>query len=291
MSAIESIHEFSYASPEDARWRRAVIHRIEQATGKPRLWALYEDYCRGPAVDDFFAEAVARLDLSVRAGGEGLDAIPRTGPVVVVANHPFGVVDGIVLGYLISRVRRDFKILVNSVLYRLPELRPHLLPIDFAETRAALKTNLKSRRVALKDLAEGRVIGIFPGGTVSTARPPNGQATDPEWKPFVSRLIQEGRADVVPVFFDGQNSRLFQWASRVSMTLRLSLLFREVVNKIGSDVDVQVGPCIAFDRLAGFPDRRQLAEYLRSRTYATQVDLPGESGVAATPPETCAGRS
>ncbi|MGD1879787.1 MAG: lysophospholipid acyltransferase family protein [Kiloniellaceae bacterium] len=264
--------DFTYAAADDAAWRRAVIHGIEQLTGKPRLWRLYADYCNGPAVDDFFTEAVERLSLNVALDSRELARIPREGPLVVVANHPYGVVDGIVLGYLLSRVRPDFRIVVNSVLYRLPELQPFLLPIDFAETREAQATNLASRRQARADLAAGRAIAIFPGGTVSTAPSPLGRAVDPDWKPFVGRLVQESRATVVPVFFEGQNSRLFQLASQVSMTLRLSLLFREVVNKMGAELRLRIGAPLTYAQLAHFHDRRALTEHLRGLTYAPQAE-------------------
>src|SRR3546814_4639839 len=166
-------------------------------TGKPRLWRLYADYCRAPAGGDFFAEAVDRLGLTLAIDSRDLRRIPRTGPLVVVANHPFGVVDGIVLGYLLSRARPDFRMVVNSVLYRLPELQRFLLPVDFAGTRAAQATNLATRRQALADLADGRAIAIFPGGTVSTAAAPLGRAADPAWNPFVGRPVPPGRAPVV----------------------------------------------------------------------------------------------
>lgn len=261
-------HDFTYAAPDDAAWRRSMIHGIEQLTGKPLLWRLYSDYCRGPASQDFFAEAVDRLGLAVRLDRRELARIPREGPLVVVANHPFGVVDGIVLGYLLSQVRSDFRIIVNSVLYRLPELQPFLLPIDFAETRKARATNLATRRRALAELREGRAIAIFPGGTVSTAPSAMGRAEDPAWKPFVGRLVQEGQATVVPVFFEGQNSRLFQWASQVSVTLRLALLFHEVVNKMNRPVPLRIGAPLGAAELAQFDDRRRLTEHLRCLTYA-----------------------
>lgn len=268
--------DFTYAAPDDAIWRRAVIHGIEQLTGKPRLWRLYAEYCTGSLsrgrtdAGDFFAEAVERLSLGLSVDPRALARIPRQGPLVVVANHPFGVVDGIVLGYLLSRVRPDFRIVVNSVLYRLPELQPFLLPVDFAETREAQAVNLETRRQARADLAAGRAIAIFPGGTVSTAASPLGRAVDPEWKPFVGRLVQESRATVVPVFFEGQNSRLFQLASQVSMTLRLSLLFREVVNKMDRELRLSIGAPLAYAQLAHFGDRRALTEHLRALTYAPQ---------------------
>ena len=264
--------DFTYAAPEDPAWRRGLIHSIEQLTGKPRLWRLYADYCAGPVSPDFFAEAIERLALTVDIERRELARIPRDGPLVVVANHPFGVVDGLVLGYLLSRVRPDFRILVNSVLYRLPELQPFLLPVDFAETREAQVTNIATRRQALNALKAGRAVAIFPGGTVSTAGSPLGRAVDPEWKPFVGRLVPEGRARVLPVFFEGQNSRVFQWASQLSMTLRLSLLFREVVNKMGGEVKLRIGAPISHAQLAHFEDRRALTDHLRSLTYAPQRD-------------------
>lgn len=268
MRFFSPTREFTYAAPEDAAWRRVFIHAIELLTGRPRLWRLYADYCASPPGGDFFAEAVGRLNLTLNVDRRDLARIPREGPLVVVANHPFGVVDGIVLGSLLSQVRPDFRLVVNSVLCRLPKLQPFLLPIDFAETREAQRTNLESRRQALADLAAGRAIAIFPGGTVSTAPSALGRAVDPAWKLFVGRLVQEGRASVVPVFFEGQNSRLFQWASRVSMTLRLSLLFHEVVNKMGCEVGLRVGRPLTYAQLAHFQDRRALADHLRGLTYA-----------------------
>lgn len=268
MTRLIPARQFTYATEEISSWRRAVIRGIEFVSGKPKLHRMYEDYCRGPEAADFFGEAVARLNLQVEVDGPGANAIPAEGPLVIVANHPFGVVDGIVLGYLISRARPDFKILVHSVLYRLPELQPNLLPIDFSETPEALRINLETRRTALGDLDAGRAIAIFPGGGVSSAPNAAGRAMDPEWKTFVARLIQAKRATVLPVYFDGQNSRLFQLASVFSLTLRMSLLFREVVNKIGTEVRVQIGEPIPHEALAEFENRRDLVDHLRKVTYA-----------------------
>lgn len=259
---------FSYAAPDDGPLKRLAIQSIERLTGQPRLKRMYEHYRAHPQEGESFWDAAVRyLQLRVRVSGEPLESLPASGPLVVVANHPYGVLDGIVISQLISRVRPDFRILTNNVLYRAPEVRPWLLPIDFSQTREALETNLASRAAARRHLTEGSVLIVFPGGTVSTAPNPFGRAVDPEWGPFTARLIMAAKCPVVPMFFEGQNSRLFQIASHISETLRLSLLFKEVSGRIGSDLNVRIGRPVPFAELAHLGGRRQLASHLRTLTY------------------------
>ena len=127
-------------------------------------------------------------------------------------------------------------------------------------------------------LEKGGALVIFPGGTVSTtptllAR----KAKDPEWKTFTGRMIVQGKAPVVPVYFDGQNSRLFQIASHISMTLRLSLLFKEVHDRIGENLTVRIGKRIPYETLKGFSDRKELMAFLRDQTYAREAAVPPKS--------------
>lgn len=259
---------FSYSTPEHGLLKRLVIQAVERMTGQPRLKRLYLEHRINPVPDeDFWSAAVRKLQLNLVYDRQRWEAVPKDGPLVIVANHPFGVLDGIVISYLTSRIRPRFKVLTNSVLFRAPEVQPFLLPIDFAETREALATNLESRRQALHELSEGGAVVVFPGGTVSTATPAFGRAQDPDWKPFTSKLIANARATVVPVYFEGQNSRLFQIASNVSQTLRESLLFKEVSNKIGTDIGLRIGDAIPYGDLAHIRDRRALIDHLRAITY------------------------
>lgn len=259
---------FSYASADHPLLKRVVIQAVERMTGQPRLKRLYLEHRLNPVPDeDFWSAAVRKLQLNLVYNREKWDAVPKDGPLVIVANHPFGVLDGIVISYLTSRIRPRFKVLTNSVLFRAPEIQPYLLPIDFAESREALATNLETRRLALQELSDGGAVVVFPGGTVSTAPSTFGRAIDPDWKPFTSKLIVSAKATVVPVYFDGQNSRLFQFASNVSQTFREALLFKEVANKIGSDVGLRIGDTIPFDRLQHLKDRRMLIDHLRALTY------------------------
>lgn len=264
---------FSYATPEHTLLKRLVIQMVERLTGQPRLKRLYLEHRLNPIPDeDFWSAAVRKLQLNLVYDRARWEAVPKDGPLVIVANHPFGVLDGLIISHLTSRIRPRFKVLTNSVLFRAPEVQPFLLPIDFAETRAALATNIASRRLALQELAEGGAVVVFPGGTVSTATPPFGTAFDPDWKPFTSRLIVQARANVVPVFFEGQNSRLFQIASNISQTARESLLFKEIARRIGSDVPIRIGRVLPYADLERYRDRKELIEYLRRVTY----ELGGE---------------
>jgi len=262
---------FSYATASDPPIKRGLIRLVEKATGQPKLKRLYTQNQRSPrAGETFFDAAVRSLKLDVRYDGRALAAVPTTGPVVFVANHPYGVLDGIVMAWLVSKARPDFLVLTHIVLTRAPEAAPFILPIDFSGAPEAQRTNLASRSAARAHLAKGGAVVVFPAGAISTTPDKFGlkPAVDGRWQPFVSQLIQRSRATVVPIWFDGQNSRLFQIASHLSLTLRLSLIFHEVKARIGTALPVAIGAPIPWATLAAVKDRQALADALRARVYA-----------------------
>lgn len=257
---------FSYADPSSPRLKRGLIRAVEVATGQTKLRRLYLSHQSAPSSGESFWQAAIRLlALDVLFDRAQLEAIPREGPVVIVANHPYGVLDGLIISWLAEQVRSDFKVLTHSLLLRAPEARPYLLPVDFSETPEARCTNLASRAAARDHLAAGGCLIVFPAGGISTApdRFGRGAAVDAPWQPFTAQLIQRARATVVPVRFAGQNSRLFQIASHVSLTLRLSLIFREVKNRIGTAVGVSIGAPVPFATLEQIGDRRNVTVTLR----------------------------
>ena len=243
---------------------------IERMSGQPELKRMYLEHQNSPLPGESFWDAAKRkLRLDIDLNQEGFAQIPPTGPLVIVANHPFGVLDGLMICWLVSRVRQDFKVLTNALLNRAEEIKPYLLPIDFEETKAALETNIRSRAEAKALLENGGVLIVFPGGTVSTTPSLlSRKAQDPEWKTFTGRMILQGKAPVVPVYFAGQNSRLFQVASHVSMTLRLSLLFKEVHDRIGATLAIRIGNRIPYETLKAITDRKEMMAFLRAQTYA-----------------------
>src|SRR6201996_4617393 len=272
----ETVDTFSYAEPRDPALKRFIIRLIERMTGQPYLKSLYDDrYARRKPGESFWDLAIRLLEIKVVTNEDALAKVPATGPLVVVANHPFGVLDGVIICHLVARIRGDFRILTNAVLNRADEVKEFLLPVDFTETEAALQTNLKSRAAAKHLLLNGGCLIVFPaGGVATTPKLWDRTAVDAEWKNLTARLISQGKAPVVPVFFAGQNSLLFQFASHLSMTLRLSLLFREVRDSVGGEVVVRVGDVIPFETLAKIEDRQQLMNTLREATYALGAGLP-----------------
>ncbi len=270
------VDTFSYADPTDPRLKRFFIRLVERITGQPYLKYLYEDNRANPVPgESFWSAAIRRLELNLVFNEEVLAQWPRTGPLVVVANHPFGVLDGLIICEIVSRVREDFRVLTNAVLLRADEVKSFLLPVDFAETEEALKTNLHTRAEAKAHLMKGGCLVVFPAGGVSTTPTIwHKRAVDTEWKNFTARLISQAKAPVAPVYFAGQNSRLFQLASHISLTLRLSLLFKEVHDKIGSDIDVRLGDVVPYERLSGINDRQSFMDLLKDMTYSLGGAVP-----------------
>ena len=264
---------FTYSTPDQPALQRVVIQAIEKMGGQRKLKKLYAQHQKSVADgENFFSAALRLLKMNVEFDAAALAQTPATGPVLFISNHPYGVLDGITLTWLATKIRPDTKVLANDVLCQAPEATANLLPVAFAPTREARETNVQSRRAAQAWLRNGHAVGIFPGGGVSTSEKPlNGPAVDLPWAPFTAKLLRMSKATVIPVFFVGQNSRLFQLASHLSLTLRLSMVFRETARRIGTKLKVRIGNPIPFSEIAHIEDRAELVKELRKRTF----DLAG----------------
>ncbi len=262
--------EISYANSAATKGGRAMIRVMENTTGRMRLIKRangYDEEVRQGR--DFWEVMVERYGLELNVIGGSLSNIPAEGPVVLIANHPYGILDGLMMGHILSQARGDFRILAHQVFRKAEDLNRVILPVSFEETKEALAQNLGTRKTALKYLADGGAIGVFPGGTVSTAAKPFGRPMDPMWRSFTARMIAKSEATVVPIFFDGHNSRLFQLMSHLHYTLRMGLLIKEFKKRVNKPVDVVIGKPIAraeLDSHAG--DAKALMEHLRETTYA-----------------------
>ena len=270
MDYIDSKY-FSYADPEDPILKKILIRSIEFLTGQPKLFKLYRRYQENPNLwKSFWDGCVDLLKLKISISNFDLEKIPSTGPAIVVANHPFGVLDGLVLSWLVSQKRNDFKLLVHSLLLRAPETKGNLLPIDFTGDKKALLTNLETRKKARKHISEGGCIIIFPSGTVSTTLKfyqKKAKAFDCEWKKFTSRLIKQTDPKIIPINFPGTNSFAFQIFSHISLVLRSSLLFFEIKRRINTEVKVFVGDSFKYSETVKDLSNDELADMLRTKTY------------------------
>lgn len=252
--------ELSYANENDRRLKRWFIRSMEGLAGRNRYARLYKQWQRDVVgrSDRVFGDMLTLIDVRMRVHGEWPPRqLPDT-PLVIVANHPFGIGDGIAVLSLAEQLGRPFRVLINNELLKVPEMAPYSLPISFEETKEALALNMKTRHEAVRLLKEGVTLVVFPAGGVATARKGFGRAEDLPWKMFPAKLIQAARASVIPIYFEGQNGRLFHLASKVSMTLRISLLIREFRRLSGTTISSRIGKLIAWEELSEIPDRKDI---------------------------------
>jgi len=258
----------SYASPEDPLVKRIIINSIELSTGRRRIEKAYQAL-KSLDIDNasVWSHVFPLLDIELHFNNEGLEQIPKTGPAILIANHPYGVADGMALGYTLSRRREDFLLIVNGVLCREKVLGKYFLPIDFREDKKAIMTNIETRKRAMAHLKNGGAIGIFPSGAVSTTpKLLSKKAIDLEWKKFLNKLVQISGTDVIPVFFKGQNSRAFQVASHIHANVRLALLLNELDRKKGKVIEFIIGEKISHEQFSGL-HRDDLLPFLKKKTF------------------------
>jgi putative hemolysin len=232
-----------------------------------RLANIYRQ-ARGRATSpaEFAAQALDILQVRFELDERQLERIPRTGPAVVVANHPYGGLEGLFLIAQLQRYRSDSLFIANELLARIPEIREVLLPVDaFGGTRAAAK-NAKSLRAALKHVRSGGLLVLFPAGAVSHLHLSAGRVCDPPWQPVAAGLMRRCESPIVPVYFGGGNSAIFQALGLLHSSMRTVMLTRELLNKRHRTIPVRIGRPIGPERLAKQPDNAKLASFLRLST-------------------------
>jgi putative hemolysin len=217
---------------------------------------------------NFFEETLKQLDVRYEIRDEDLLQIPKRGPLLVVANHPFGAVDGLLLGALLSRVRPDMRILVNHLLNRVEPMRRWNIGIDPFGGNGSRLSNQSGMRDCLRWLRQGGVMATFPAGTVSHIQlSKGGRVEDPSWSPHMAMFAMRCKVPVLPIYFSGRNSALFQSAGVVNHRLRTLLLPEEMVRLRGKTIPVRIGKVIAVKEIEKFASAEECTDYLRQRTY------------------------
>lgn len=265
------MRRLSYAGTFTNSFKASAIRTIEWLTGKYPLMKRIRgfEHTGVPTGQIFFTKALEYMGIAVRTPDDQVARIPATGPLVVVANHPHGLVDGLVMGELIGRVRTDYKILTRSLLTGIPEIEEHMLPVPFPHEENAREQSLEMRNICMAHLKTGGVIILFPAGRVATSKRFLGPAVESEWNPFTAKMVLKSGATVLPIYFPGTNTRLYHIADKISATLRQGLLLHEIYRALDRPQSPVIGmPILPEEVRARGADPRGLLAWLRETTLA-----------------------
>lgn len=263
------MRRLSYAGTFTNPVKAGAIRSVEWLTAKITLLRLIREFERSgaPFGAPFWPKAIRQMGIDILTPEHEVARIPATGPVVVVANHPHGLVDGMIMAEIVSRVRSDFKILTRSLLTGIPEIEEFMIPVPFPHEENSRELGLEMRNQTMEQLKRGGLIILFPAGKVATSEGWFGAAVEPEWNPFTHKMIMRSGASVVPIHFTGQNSRAYQIANKLSPTLRQGLLLYEIKRALFKPQRPHVGEAIPPEVLrewAGNP--RGFLAWLRQHT-------------------------
>jgi putative hemolysin len=265
------MRRLSYAGTFTNPAKVVTIRAIEWITAKVKLLQMIRSFEKSgaPVGVTFWSKAVAHMGIRIDTPPEEIARIPKTGPVVVVANHPHGLVDGMIMGELVSRVRSDFRILTRSLLTGIPEIEEFMIPVPFPHEENSRELGLQMRDLTMAHLAEGGLVILFPAGKVACSETWFGPAIEAEWNVFTHKMITKSGATIVPIHFTGQNSRAYQIANKLAATLRQGLLLYEIRRALFKPQRPHVGlPLSAgeLDKWKGNP--RGFLAWLREHTLS-----------------------
>jgi putative hemolysin len=262
----------TYANTFDSPLTALTIKTMEWLTGKLTILRMIRKFERqgAPQGQAFWRAALDVMGIPLQTPQEQIDRIPLDGPVVVVANHPHGLVDGMILADLIGRRRDDYRILTRALLTGIDEVASsYLIPVPFPHEEDAQRKFVEMRAQAMAMLKKGGLITVFPSGVVSSSETMFGPAIEAEWNVFTAQMIRRSGAKVVPIYFPGSNSRWYQMANRISATLRQGLLLHEIVHSCNKPQKPVVGKPLTdaqLERLGSDP--RGFMAWLREHTLS-----------------------
>jgi putative hemolysin len=263
----------TYANSFDDPRTVFVIRAIEWFTGKLTVLRMVKKFEKNNASyrgQKFWRGALDIMGIDLTTPPEQMANIPKEGPVIVVANHPHGLVDGMILADLIGRVRQDYRILTRSVLTGLDEAATSfMIPVPFPHDPDAQSKMVEMRAKAMAHLNQGGVVALFPSGVVMSSDNWIGPPIEREWNVFTAKMIRRSGATVVPVYFPGRNSRAYQIANRISPILRQGLLLHEIVRSCNKPQAPVVGKAVTEEEMKNLEsDPRGFVAWLRLRTLS-----------------------
>ena len=257
-----------YFDEDRIRHLRPLLSLAERVLSLTRLDATYRSTTQGTDPASFIDELLDDLNVTVEVDPPNGEPIPREGPVIVMSNHPFGGIDGIILPRVLLNYRHDVRLIANYFIERIPELKPLVFPVDPFGGNTAIERNLAPTRRTIRWLRDGHALSVFPSGEVSHLNLRSRSIVDPAWQPSIARIARITGATVVPVYFDGRNSSLFQIMGFLHPRFRTAMLPREFLKRRNDTVRLRVGAPIHPRDLAGFPDVESATAWIRACTYA-----------------------
>jgi len=251
---------------------RRVARISERVLGLRQIASIYEELRQAHTDRALIGRLLQTLAIEIRISQKDLDHVPRKGAVLVVVNHPSGLLDGAVLATLLSSLRDDLRILANHLLATIPEIRDLLIPANVLDGKSAAPANASSIRKAIKVLVDGGLLVVFPAGEVSRLCWRKWSVSDSTWNPATGAILRRAKqrgveVSVVPIYLGVSNSLVFQAASLLHPRLATLLLGRELLNKRGRSVEVRIGNAISAEKVLSLPTEKERIEYLRWRTY------------------------
>jgi putative hemolysin len=260
----------SYASSFESPFQRLIVHGLEWLTAKPKILRIVRAFERsGPHdAEHFFSAALDALGVTVTTPADQIAHIPANGPVIFLANHPHGMVDGMVIADMVARRRPDFRVLARSLLMGIDTVASeHLISVPFPQHPDAQRQMVQMRSATMAQLSQGGLVALFPSGGVAASKTLFGPPIEGEWSIFTAKMIRQSGATVVPCHFLGRNSRAYYMANRMSATLRQGMLLHEIARATGSSVGPVIGQPIPPHQLkAREDDPRALMAWLRDKT-------------------------
>ncbi len=263
--------KLSYAGTFTDPRKVITIRTLEWLTGKITLLRRIRRFERAgvPPGAPFFPAAIREMGIDLLTPPEQRARIPKEGPLIVVANHPNGIVDGMILAALVGQVRDDFVILTRSLVANIQEVKRFMLPVPFRHEEDAFRKSLEMRKQAMAQLAGGGAVILFPAGQVAASKSWFGPAIEADWNPFTAKMIQRSGATVLPIFFPGQNSRAYLIANLISATLRQGLLLHEVARVLDKPQKPVIGAPIPPEEWKPHSgNASEFMAWLRGRTLA-----------------------
>jgi len=270
--------KLSYAGTFSDPRKVITIRTLEWMTGKVTLLRRIRAFERAgvPHGAPFFPAALKLMGIDLLTPPEQMDNIPEKGPLIVVANHPNGIVDGMILAALIGQKRDDFLILTRSLVSGIKEVKRFMLPVPFPHEEDAFRQSLKMRKQAMDHLKAGGAVILFPAGQVAGSKTWFGKAVEADWNPFTGKMVQRSGATVLPIFFPGQNSRLYLIANKISATLRQGLLLHEVARTLDKPQTPIIGkPLTQKEMEPHYGNTTDFMAWLREQTLALGEKQPG----------------